>query len=137
MEVGSINRVTLVGHLGADPESRATPAGVAVASFNLATNEIYLKDGESESRTEWHRCVLFGKPAEKAIQRMKKGQLVFLGGKLRTHDWEDKEGIRRYSTEVIGDTFTLLGKQVVDESLESEEAEVPEEAGVSGEEVPA
>ena len=82
MQKGSINRVILVGYLGGDPESRYTPSGTAVANFNVATNESRKNsDGGFEDHTEWHRCVLFGKPAETATQYLKKGQMVY-GGQI-------------------------------------------------------
>jgi len=112
MQKGSINRVILVGHLGGDPESRYTPSGTAVANFNVATNESRKNsDGDFEDHTEWHRCVLFGKPAEIATQYLKKGQMVYVEGRLRTRSWEDKEGNKRNTTEVHGDMFTMLGRR--------------------------
>ena len=112
MQKGSINRVILVGYLGGDPESRYTPSGTAVANFNVATNESRKNsDGGFEDHTEWHRCVLFGKPAETATQYLKKGQMVYVEGRLRTRSWEDKEGNKRTTTEVHGDMFTMLGRR--------------------------
>ncbi|HIM74005.1 MAG TPA: single-stranded DNA-binding protein [Candidatus Marinimicrobia bacterium] len=112
MQKGSVNKVVLVGHLGADPESRFTPSGVAVTTFNMATNESWKnKDGEYEDRTEWHRIVLYGKAAETASEYMKKGQLTYVEGRIRTRSWEDKDGMTRYTTEVLGDRFTMLGRK--------------------------
>ena len=113
MQKGSVNKVVLVGHLGGDPETRFTPSGAAVANFNLATNESW-KDtnGELQDKTEWHRCVMFGKSAELAGELLKKGQLVYLEGKLQTRNWEDKDGIKRYTTEVVCDMFTMLGHKM-------------------------
>ena len=112
MQKGSVNKVVLVGHLGADPESRFTPSGVAVTTFNMATNESWKnKEGEYEDRTEWHRIVLYGKAAETASEYMKKGQLVYIEGRIRTRSWEDKDGMKRYTTEVLGDRFTMLGRK--------------------------
>jgi single-strand DNA-binding protein len=112
MQKGSINRVILVGHLGGDAESRYTPSGTAVANFNVATNESRKNaDGDFQDHTEWHRCVLFGKPAETAAQYLKKGQMVYVEGRLRTRSWEDKEGNKRTTTEVHGDMFTMLGRR--------------------------
>jgi len=112
MQKGSVNKVILVGHLGADPEGRYTPSGVAVTTFNLATNETWKNaEGEQGDRTEWHRCVLYGKLAETASEYMKKGQMVYLEGRLRTRSWEDKDGIKRYTTEILGDGFTMLGRR--------------------------
>lgn len=112
MQKGSVNKVVLVGHLGADPESRFTPSGAAVTTFNMATNESWKnKDGEYEDRTEWHRIVLYGKAAETASEYMKKGQLAYVEGRIRTRSWEDKDGMTRYTTEVLGDRFTMLGRK--------------------------
>ena len=113
MQKGSVNKVVLVGHLGGDPETRFTPSGAAVANFNIATNESW-KDanGELQDKTEWHRCVMFGKSAELAGELLKKGQLVYMEGKLQTRNWEDKDGIKRYTTEVVCDMFTMLGRKM-------------------------
>ena len=113
MQKGSVNKVVLVGHLGGDPETRFTPSGTAVANFNIATNESW-KDanGELQDKTEWHRCVMFGKTAELAGELLKKGQLVYIEGKLQTRNWEDKDGIKRYTTEVVCDMFTMLGRKM-------------------------
>ena len=123
MQKGSVNKVVLVGHLGADPESRFTPSGVAVTTFNMATNESWKnKDGEYEDRTEWHRIVLFGKAAETASEYMKKGQLTYVEGRIRTRSWEDKDGMTRYTTEVLGDRFTMLGRKGENQSATLVEA---------------
>ena len=112
MQKGSINRVMLVGHLGGDPESRYTQSGTAVANFNVATNESRkIAEGSDQDLTDWHRCVLFGKPAETAAQYLKKGQLVYIEGRLRTRSWEDKDGNKRTTTEIQGDMFTMLGRR--------------------------
>tara|TARA_B100000315_G_scaffold48512_1_gene43287 strand:+ start:477 stop:881 length:405 start_codon:yes stop_codon:yes gene_type:complete len=113
MQKGSLNKVMLVGHLGGDPEVRHIPSGVAVANFNLATNESWRDaNGDIQDKTEWHRCVMFRKSAEMAGELLKKGQLVYLEGKLQTRNWEDKEGVKRYTTEVLCDTFTMLGRKM-------------------------
>ena len=113
MQKGSVNKVVLVGHLGGDPETRFLPSGAAVANFNLATNESW-KDanGEFQDKTEWHRCVMFGKSAELAGDLLKKGQLAYIEGKLQTRNWEDKDGVKRYTTEVVCDMFTMLGRKM-------------------------
>ncbi len=113
MQKGSVNKVVLVGHLGGDPETRFMPSGAAVTNFNMATNESW-KDtnGELQDKTEWHRCVMFGKSAELAGELLKKGQLVYMEGKLQTRNWEDKDGIKRYTTEVVCDMFTMLGRKM-------------------------
>ena len=113
MQKGSVNKVVLVGHLGGDPETRFTPSGAAGANFNLATNESWRdSNGELQDKTEWHRCVMFGKSAEMSGELLKKGQLVYLEGKLQTRNWEDKDGVKRYTTEVVCDLFTMLGRKM-------------------------
>ena len=113
MHKGSVNKGVLVGHLGGDPETRYTPSGAAVANFNMATNESWRDaNGELQDKTEWHRCVMFGKSAELAGELLKKGQLVYVEGKLQTRNWEDKDGVKRYTTEVVCDMFTMLGRRM-------------------------
>jgi single-strand DNA-binding protein len=110
MQKGSLNKVLLIGHLGSDPESRFTTSGSAVTNFNLATNESWRSaEGDTKDKTEWHRVVLFGKMAETAAEYMKKGQLVYIEGRLQTRSWEDKDKVKRYTTEVLCDNFTMLG----------------------------
>ncbi len=112
MQKGSVNKAILVGHLGADPESRFTPSGVAVSTFNMATNESWKNsEGNYEDRTEWHRIVLYGKAAETANEYMKKGQMAYIEGRIRTRSWEDKDGVKRYTTEILADRFTMLGRK--------------------------
>ena len=113
MQKGSINKVVLVGHMGGDPETRFTPSGAAVANFNIATNESWRDaNGDIQDKTEWHRCVMFGKSAELAGELLKKGQLLYTEGKLQTRNWEDKDGIKRYTTEVVCEMFTMLGRKM-------------------------
>lgn len=106
-----VNRVTLVGRLGKDPETRYTSGGQAVANFSLATDETY-KDraGERQKRTEWHRIVMWGKLAEIAQQYLKKGSLVYLEGRIQSRQWEDKrDGQKKTSYEIVADTMKMLG----------------------------
>ncbi len=125
MQKGSLNKVLLIGHLGADPESRFTTSGNAVATLNIATNESWrTSEGDIKDRTEWHRCVVFGKMAETAAEYMKKGQLVYIEGRLQTRSWEDKDGVKRYTTEVICDSFTMLGKKSDDKPSNLKEGKV-------------
>lgn len=112
MQKGSLNKVQLIGHLGADPESRFTTSGSAVTNFTLATNESWrTDDGETKEKTEWHRVVVFGKRAETVAEYMKKGQLVYVEGRLQTRSWEDKDKVKRYTTEILCDNFTMLGRK--------------------------
>lgn len=106
-----VNKVILVGTLGADPETRYTTSGSPVCTLRLATNEAW-KDrvtGELQERTEWHRVTLFGRTAEIASEYLRKGKQVYIEGKLRTEKYNDKDGVERYSTAVIGDELQLLG----------------------------
>jgi len=105
-----INKVILVGNLGADPETRYTPSGTAITSIRVATSESW-KDkttGEQQERTEWHRIEFFGRLAEIAGEYLKKGRQVYVEGKLRTDEYE-KDGVKRYSTKVIADEMQMLG----------------------------
>lgn len=110
MSRGGVNKVILIGNLGADPEVRYTPAGVAVANFNLATSESWTdrNTGERQERTEWHRIVMWRKLAEIAGQYLKKGSKIYTEGKLQTRSWEDQNGQKRYTTEVVVDDMQML-----------------------------
>lgn len=117
--MSGVNKVILVGHLGKDPEVRYLDGGVTVASFPLATSEVYSKDGKRVEQTEWHNIVMWRGLADVASKYLQKGRLVYIEGKLRTRNYEDKEGIRRYSTEVVAENFTLLGRRSDFESSSS------------------
>lgn len=108
--MASVNKVIVIGNLGQDPQVRHTPTGMAVANFNVATNERWTtKDGEKQERTEWHRIVLWGKNAENAGKYLEKGRPVYIEGRLQTRSWEDKEGVTRYVTEIVGQIVQFLG----------------------------
>ena len=106
-----INKVILIGNLGADPETRAMPSGSTVANLRIATSESWRdkQTGEQQERTEWHRVALFGRLAEVAGEYLKKGSQVYIEGSLRTRKWTDKQGQERYSTEIIGNELQMLG----------------------------
>jgi single-strand DNA-binding protein len=106
-----INKVILVGNLGADPETRAMPSGTTVANLRIATSESWRdkQSGEQQERTEWHRVVLFGRLGEIAAEYLKKGSQVYIEGSLRTRKWQDKSGTERYSTEIVGNDMQMLG----------------------------
>ena len=106
-----INKVILIGNLGADPETRAMPSGTTVANLRVATSESWRdkQSGEQQERTEWHRVALFGRLAEIAAEYLKKGSQVYIEGSLRTRKWTDKQGNERYSTEIIGNELQMLG----------------------------
>jgi len=106
-----INKVTLIGHLGADPEVRYLEDGTCVANINLATTESYKnKEGEKVENTEWHRVVFWRFLAELAEKYLKKGRLVYVEGKLQTRQWQDKEGNTRYTTEIRATEMQMLDK---------------------------
>ncbi len=107
----SVNKVILVGRLGADPEIRYTLDGRPVASFRIATNEVIVKNGEKETLTEWHRIVAFGRLAEICGEYLNKGTQVYIEGKLRTRRYEDRQGITRYVTEVVAVNMQILDKK--------------------------
>src|SRR5215467_8594833 len=106
-----VNKVILIGHLGADPETRAMPSGSTVANLRLATTENWKdrQSGEQQERTEWHRVVLFGRLGEIAAEYLRKGSQVYIEGSLRTRKWTDKQGNERYSTEIVGNDMQMLG----------------------------
>lgn len=109
--MSGINKVILVGHLGKDPEIRQLEGGVSVASFPLATSETFNKDGKKVEQTEWHNIVLWRSLADVAAKFLQKGKLVYIEGKLRTRSFEDKEGIKKYTTEIVAENFTMLGRK--------------------------
>jgi single-strand DNA-binding protein len=108
--MGSVNKVILVGNLGRDAELRYTPGGAAVATLNLATTEVWNdKEGQRQEKTEWHRVILWGKQAETLNQYLQKGKQIYVEGRLQTRQWDDKDGNKRYTTEIRGDRVVLLG----------------------------
>ena len=108
--MASVNKVILIGNLGADPETRYLPSGDAVTNIRIATTENWKdKTGEKQEHTEWHRVAFFGKLAEIAGEYLKKGSPVYVEGRIRTRKWQDKEGQERYSTEIVADRMQLLG----------------------------
>jgi single-strand DNA-binding protein len=108
--MASVNKVILLGNLGRDPETRYTTGGDAVTNLNIATSEQWKdKSGEKQERTEWHRVVLFGRQAEIAGEYLKKGRSVYIEGRLQTRKYTDKDGVEKYSTEIVGDRMQLIG----------------------------
>jgi single-strand DNA-binding protein len=106
----SVNKVILVGRLGRDPETRYTGGGQAVANFSVATDETFKdRNGERQKRTEWHKIVVWGKQAEIAQQYLKKGSLIFIEGRIQSREWQDKEGQKRTSFEIVASNFRMLG----------------------------
>ncbi len=115
--MAGINKVILIGNLGSDPEVRTLESGVKVANFNIATNETFKnKNGAKQERTEWHRIVLWRNLAEIAETYLKKGDRIYIEGRIRTRQWEDKDGVKKYTTEVYGDNMVMLGTKAHDAS---------------------
>ncbi len=111
--MASLNKVILIGNLGADPETRYAPSGDAICNLRIATTETW-KDkssGERREATEWHRVVFFGRIAEIAAQYLRKGSQVYIEGRLQTRKWQDKDGQDRYTTEIRGDEMKMLGSR--------------------------
>jgi len=131
--MASVNKVILVGNLGADPETRFLPGGDAVANVSIATSETWKdKSGEKQEHTEWHRVSFFGKTAEIAGEYLKKGSPVYIEGRIRTRKWQDKEGQDRYSTEIVADRMQLLGSRGGAGGGESMPSEAREPRGGDG-----
>ena len=109
--MGSVNKVILIGNLGKDPEVRQAQSGATVTTFSIATSEAWNnKDGQREERTEWHRVVTFGKLADICGKYLKKGKQVYIEGRLQTRSWDDRDGNKRYTTEIVATTMTMLGR---------------------------
>jgi single-strand DNA-binding protein len=109
-----INKVIIVGNLGADPDSRAMPSGNAVTNISVATSESWndRETGEKQEKTEWHRVVFFNRLAEIAAQYLRKGSQVYVEGKIQTRKWEDKEGNERWTTEIVANQMQMLGDRM-------------------------
>ncbi|UCE66203.1 MAG: single-stranded DNA-binding protein [Candidatus Zixiibacteriota bacterium] len=108
--MASVNKAILIGNLGADPELRYTASGTAVAGFNMATTERYKdKNGELQERTEWHSIVCWGRLGELANEYLRKGRSVYIEGRIQTRNYEDKDGIKRYRTEIVAQQMQFLG----------------------------
>jgi len=123
-----INKVILVGHLGKDPDSKYLPDSTPVSNFTVATDENYKnKSGEKVQKTEWHKIVAFGKLAEICTQYLTKGKLVYIEGRIQTRAWDDKEGVKKYTTEIVASSMQML------DSKKKEESNIPEEHYVSPE----
>ena len=110
--MASVNRVILIGNLGRDPELRYTAGGQPVASFSVATNERWNdREGKPQERTEWHRIGVWGKQGENCANYLQKGRTVYIEGRLQTREWEDKEGQKRQTTEVVAQTVQFLDRR--------------------------
>jgi single-strand DNA-binding protein len=134
--MAGINKVILIGNLGADPEIRYTASGQAVAKFRIATTERYTdKQGNRQERTEWHRITVWGKLAEICGQYLSKGRQVYIEGKIRSDTWEGQDGVKRYSYEIIADNMQMLG-QGRGPDREPEAPFTPPEGGVPEDDIP-
>ncbi len=140
-----INKVILVGRLGRDPELRYTPSGTAVANFSLATDERWSSNGETQNRTEWHNIVVWSKLAEICNQYLTKGRLIFIEGRLQTRDWEDKDGNKRRTTEIVATDMKMLGgrredapvgQTVAAETESGSESSNDMEVGITDDDIP-
>ena len=132
-----INKAILIGNLGADPEVRYTQSGSAVANFNLATTETWTKDGKKEEKTEWHRVVAFARLGEICGEYLSKGSRVYIEGRIQTRQWEDKDGNKRYTTEIVAREMKMLspkGASSAGDSGHDEQPPLPEPS--MGDDVP-
>lgn len=131
--MAGVNKVILIGRLGADPEVRYTSNGTPVASFRIATSESWTnKDGQREERTEWHRIVTWRKLAEICGEYLSKGKQVYIEGRLQTREWEDRDGVKRWTTEITAQNMQMLGSPD-DQTRTSEPSgpSVPEEPAIA------
>lgn len=109
--MAGVNKVIIVGRLGNTPELKTLSPGNMVASFSVATSESWIKDGQKQEKTEWHRIVVWGKQAENCAKYLAKGRQVYIEGRLQTRSWEDNQGQKKYSTEIVANTVQFLGSQ--------------------------
>jgi single-strand DNA-binding protein len=108
--MGTVNKVILVGNLGKDAELKRTPGGAAVTTVSLATTDVYNdREGQRQEKTEWHKVVIWGKTAESISEYLTKGRQIYVEGRLQTRSWDDKDGNKRYTTEIRADRVVLLG----------------------------
>ncbi len=129
-----VNRVILIGHLGGDPEMRYTSSGTPVTNFSLATNERWNnQDGERQERTEWHKIVTWSKLAEISNQYLTKGQLVFIEGRIQTREWDDKDGNKRRTTEIVASEMRMMSPRSSDGPRQQEQEQKQEPVGVAAE----
>jgi single-strand DNA-binding protein len=123
--MSGVNKVILVGHLGKDPEVRHLEGGATLVNFPLATSETYTKDGKKIEQTEWHNIVMWRGLADVAAKFLQKGKLIYVEGKLRSRNYEDKEGTKRYITEIVAENFTMLGRKSENEGSGSQPQSTP------------
>jgi single-strand DNA-binding protein len=110
--MASVNKVILIGNLGSEPELKYTPSNRPVCNLSVATNEVWKdKNGQKQEKTEWHRVIVWGEQGENAAKYLAKGRMVYVEGKLQTRTWDDKEGKKRYTTEIVADRVVFLSGQ--------------------------
>lgn len=131
-----INKAILIGNLGADPEVRYTQNGTAVANFNIATTETWVKEGQKEEKTEWHRIVAFARLGEICGEYLSKGSKVYIEGRIQTRQWDDKDGNKRYTTEIVAREMKMLSPRGGGESGMNYNEEPPLAEPVMGDDVP-
>jgi single-strand DNA-binding protein len=132
-----VNKAVLIGRLGKDPEVRYTPDGLMITSFNLATDEQWKdKSGQKVQKTEWHRIVTFGKLAEICGNYLTKGKMIFVEGRIQTRTWEDKEGVKRYTTEIVASDMKMLDSKGQGRGAESPVEEQFPAGAIPEEDVP-
>lgn len=132
--MAGINKAILIGRLGSDPEVRYTPSGVAVANFSIATSEEWKdKDtGEKQERTEWHRIVAWRRLGEICGEYLSKGRQVYVEGRIQTRSWEDREGNKRYTTEIVATDIQFLGGRDISETVRPQGPQTTDFQGVPG-----
>ena len=129
MAKGTVNKLILVGRLGVDPEMKYLPSGTAIANFTVATNErMKNSDGDYQDHTDWHRIVAFGRTAEFAGEYLRKASLVYVEGRVQNRSWEDKEGVKKYITEVICNSLQMLGSKSDSDSGGEKKTDHPEKS---------
>ena len=131
-----INKAILIGNLGADPEVRYTQTGTAVASFTIATTESWTKDGAKEEKTEWHRIVAFARLGEICGEYLSKGSKVYIEGRIQTRSWDDKDGVKKYTTEIVAREMKMLSPKGAGAPTESHKEEPPMAEPIAGDDVP-
>ena len=127
-----VNKVILIGNVGADPDVKYLEGGVAVARFSLATSEVYNnKNGERVTQTEWHNIVLWRNLAQIAEKYVHKGMMLYIEGRIRTRSWDDQNGVKRYTTEIYGDNFQMLSRKQ-DNGAKPQDTHMPQAPDLSG-----
>jgi len=121
-----LNKAILIGNLGADPEVKYTQSGTAIANFNIATTESWTKDGKKEEKTEWHRIVAFARIGEICGEYLSKGSKVYIEGRIQTRQWDDKDGNKRYTTEIVVREMKMLSTQRESSGHQEEQPPLPE-----------